>query len=77
MRLKMLLIFLWTGVNLDFFSNRTHIMEREEAERKTDGMNHKLSELVSKITTVTGVTITGTASGIELLTTKVNIKIKW
>lgn len=52
-------------------------MEREEAERKTDGMNHKLSELVSKITTVTGVTITGTASGIELLTTKVNIKIKW
>ena len=52
-------------------------MEREEAERKTDGMNHKLSELVSKITTVTGITITGTASGIELLTTKVNIKIKW
>ena len=50
---------------------RTHIMEREEAERKTETLYNKLNELASKITTITGIQITTNVSGVEILITKV------
>ena len=38
---------------------RTHIMEREEAERKTEIMNNKFTELTTKVTSITGVSLSG------------------
>lgn len=51
---------------------RTHMMEREEAERKMDTLNNKLSELTTTITTITGITITSNIAGLDVLITKVN-----
>lgn len=51
---------------------RTHIMEREEAERKTETLYNKLNELASKITTITGIQITTNVSGVDILITKIS-----
>ncbi len=50
---------------------RTHMHEREEAERKTAAINNKLTELASKVSTITGAKITNDVAGIELLIKKV------
>jgi hypothetical protein len=47
-------------------------MEREEAERKTESLYNKLSELTSKVTTITGVTISSNITGLDLLIAKIN-----
>lgn len=49
---------------------RTHMIEREEAERRTETLTNKLNELAVKITTATGVSITGTTTGLDILVTK-------
>lgn len=51
---------------------RTHIIEREEAERKTDCMNNKLTELATQVSTVTGCTIEASVDGITLLISKIS-----
>ena len=38
---------------------RTHINEREESERKLEIMNNKFTELTTKVTTITGVSMLG------------------
>ena len=50
---------------------RTHMMEREEAERKAYAINNKLTELASKISTITGAKITNDVAGIDLMIKKV------
>lgn len=50
---------------------RTHMIEREEAERRTETLINKLNELSSKISTATGITITSNASGLDTLLTKI------
>lgn len=50
---------------------RTHMNEREEAERRTDALVNKLNELAKKVTSITGVEITSNAAGLELLITKI------
>lgn len=47
------------------------MMEREEAERKVEAIVTKMNELATSVTTVTGVEITGTTAGVELLIKKV------
>lgn len=50
---------------------RTHIIEREEAERKTDIIHNKLNELATQVTTITGVQIQGSANGLDILIQKI------
>ncbi|CAF0745813.1 unnamed protein product [Brachionus calyciflorus] len=50
---------------------RTHMHEREEAERRTEALVNKLNELASKVTSITGVEITSNVAGLELLITKI------
>jgi chromosome segregation ATPase len=50
---------------------RTHIIEREEAERKTDMIHNKLNELATLVTTITGVQIQGSATGLDILIQKI------
>lgn len=45
--------------------------EREDAERKTEALINKLNELATQITTITGITITSNAAGLELIISKV------
>jgi chromosome segregation ATPase len=51
---------------------RTHICEREEAERKTDILHNKLNELATQITTITGIQIQGTVTGLDTLIQKIS-----
>lgn len=51
---------------------RTHICEREDAERKTDILHNKLNELATQITTITGIHIQGTVSGLDTLIQKIS-----
>jgi len=50
---------------------RTHIMEREDAERKTDLINNKLTELAGQVSLITGTTISSSVEGLALLVTKI------
>jgi chromosome segregation ATPase len=51
---------------------RTHMHEREEAERKTDVIYKKLDELANQVSSITGTQIPNTADGLEKLITKVS-----
>lgn len=50
---------------------RTHIIEREEAERKTDMLHNKLNELATQVTTITGIQIQSSTHGLEILIQKI------
>jgi hypothetical protein len=49
------------------------MIEREEAERKTEAINNRLNDLANKVTTITGTSITGNTGGLDLLITKVTV----
>jgi chromosome segregation ATPase len=51
---------------------RTLVMDREEAERKTDSVNNKLIELSTKITTITGFEINPCVDSLDILVCKIN-----
>lgn len=51
---------------------RTHISEREDAERKTELMNAKLSELATQVSTITGTHVDSSIEGLSVLITKIS-----
>ena len=51
---------------------RTLIIEREEAERKTELINNKLNELANQVTEITGTKIVSSVAGLELLIKKIS-----
>ena len=54
---------------------RTHMDEREGAERKTDVVFKKLDELAHHLSTITGTAIPSTGAGLDILINKVeNLK---
>lgn len=50
---------------------RTHMVEREEAERKIELINNKLKEVADKVTEITGVEITANVEGLNILISKI------
>lgn len=52
--------------------HRSHLHEREEAERKTNIIHKKLDELVVKVTSFFGIQISTSADGMDLLISKVS-----